>query len=227
MDTTTIVNIFIFALLLAGIIGLFFILLSNNLNTTQQPPQPTPQPTQPQPTPQPSPRPPQPTPQPRPPQPTPQPRPPQPTPQPPQPTPQPPQPTPRPPQPTPQPPSQRPPQPTRPPTDGKPQPPGEGGAAHVQAINTAFGLNVARNASQDACAARHAQAEPTIAQSHAVWKTGDHCSGGKGVIWFSSPDPTRAAKWWLQSGPHSSIVRSAGKLACGAGPTSSVCISYS
>lgn len=130
------------------------------------------------------------------------------------------------------PPPTRPPTTTRPltrppPTQGKTQPPGEGGgAAHVQAINTAFGLNIARNASQDACAARHAQAEPTLSQAHAVWKTGDHCSGGRGVIWFSSPDPTRAAKWWLQSGPHSSIVKKANKLACGAGPSSSVCISY-
>ena len=170
MDTTI---VFIFILLLAGVVGFCFILFSNSLNPPPPPPQPTPPP---------------------------------------------PQPTQRPPPP---------PQPTQRPPPPPSTPGGEGGgAAHVQAINTVFGLNIGTNPSQDACTARHAQAEPTISQAHAVWKTGDHCSGGRGVVWFSSPDPTRAAKWWLQSPTHSSIIRSASKLACGAGPSSSVCISY-
>ena len=96
----------------------------------------------------------------------------------------------------------------------------------MDAINKVFGLNIGKNPSQDACTARHARAEPTISQAHAVWKTGDRCSGGRGAVWSSSPDPTRAAQMWLNSPPHASIIRSAGKLACGAGPTSAVCISY-
>jgi hypothetical protein len=80
--------------------------------------------------------------------------------------------------------------------------------------------------SEDSCAARHARSEPTLAQAHTVWKTGDRCNGGRGAVWSGSPDPTAAARMWLNSPPHASIIRGASKLACGAGPSSAVCIAY-
>lgn len=96
----------------------------------------------------------------------------------------------------------------------------------VNAINSVFSLNLGSQSSEDSCAARHARSEPTIAQAHAVWRTGDRCNGGRGAVWSSSPDPMTAARMWLNSPPHASIIRNANKLACGAGPSSAVCIAY-
>ncbi len=96
----------------------------------------------------------------------------------------------------------------------------------VNAINSVFSLNLGSQSSEDSCATRHAHSEPTIAQAHSVWRTGDRCNGGRGAVWSSSPDPLTAARMWLNSPPHASIIRSASKLACGAGPSSAVCIAY-
>lgn len=136
-----------------------------------------------------------------------------------------------------QPPTQRPTQRPPPPKTDTPKLPIQdqntdsgGGAAFVSAINSAFGLSIGHNASQDSCVASHARAEPTLAQAHAVWKTGNRCPSqngqGKGAVWAGTPDPTVAARLWLNSPPHASIIRSASQLACGAGPSSAVCISY-
>ena len=96
----------------------------------------------------------------------------------------------------------------------------------VNAINSVFSLQLGSNSAEDGCAARHAAAEPTLAQAHNVWKTGDRCNGGRGAVWSGSPDPNTAARMWLNSPPHASIIRGASKLACGAGPSSAVCIAY-
>ena len=96
----------------------------------------------------------------------------------------------------------------------------------VNAINSVFSLQLGSNSSEDGCAARHAAAEPTLAQAHNVWKTGDRCNGGRGAVWSGSPDPNMAARMWLNSPPHASIIRGATRLACGAGPSSAVCIAY-
>lgn len=105
---------------------------------------------------------------------------------------------------------------------------GGGGGAnkYVQAINAAFSMNLGSESSQDACATRAAIGEPTIAQAHAVWRAGDHCGNGRGAVWAGTPDPAMAARLWLNSPPHANIIRGASKLACGAGPTSAVCIAY-
>jgi len=96
----------------------------------------------------------------------------------------------------------------------------------VNAINSVFLLQLGSNSAEDSCAARHAAAEPTLAQAHTVWKTGDRCNGGRGAVWSGSPNPDMAAKMWLNSPPHASIIRGATRLACGAGPSSAVCIAY-
>ena len=102
----------------------------------------------------------------------------------------------------------------------------EGGNAIVNAINRVFGLNLGENTEQHSCAARHAASEPTIAYAHTVWRTGDRCQGGIGAVWSGSPDPDMAARMWLNSPPHASIIRGARRLACGSGPSSAVCIAY-
>ena len=104
--------------------------------------------------------------------------------------------------------------------------PPTGGNPYVDAINKTFGLNIGYNSSQDACTKSHAEREPTGNLAHTVWRSGDKCNGGRGVIWYNSPNPVSAANWWLGSPTHSSIIRSAKTLACGAGPSSVVCISY-
>jgi hypothetical protein len=96
----------------------------------------------------------------------------------------------------------------------------------VNAINSVFSLNLESHFSEDSCASRHARSEPTISLAHSVWRTGDRCNGGRGAVWSGSPDPITAARMWLNSPPHASIIRSASKLACGAGPSSAVCIAY-
>ena len=96
----------------------------------------------------------------------------------------------------------------------------------VNAINSVFSLQLGSNSAEDSCAARHATAEPTLAQAHNVWKTGDRCNGGRGAVWSGSPDPNMAARMWLNSPPHASIIRGATRLACGSGPSSAVCIAY-
>ena len=101
-----------------------------------------------------------------------------------------------------------------------------GGNAIVNAINRVFGLNLGENVEQHSCAARHAASEPTIAYAHTVWRTGDRCQGGIGAVWSSSPNPDMAARMWLNSPPHASIIRGARRLACGSGPSSAVCIAY-
>jgi hypothetical protein len=103
---------------------------------------------------------------------------------------------------------------------------GSGGNAIVNAINHVFGLNLGENVEQHSCAARHAASEPTIAYAHTVWRTGDRCQGGIGAVWSGSPDPDMAARMWLNSPPHASIIRGARRLACGSGPSSAVCIAY-
>lgn len=101
-----------------------------------------------------------------------------------------------------------------------------GGNAIVNAINRVFGLNLGENTAQHSCAARHAASEPTIQYAHMVWRTGDNCQGGIGAVWSGSPDPDMAARMWLNSPPHASIIRGATRLACGSGPSSAVCIAY-
>lgn len=96
----------------------------------------------------------------------------------------------------------------------------------LDAVNKVFGMDIAENPTQNACAARHAVAEPTIAYAHTTWNSGDTCRGGSGEVWSSSPDPETAATMWLNSPAHASIIRSARMLACGAGASSAVCISY-
>jgi hypothetical protein len=101
-----------------------------------------------------------------------------------------------------------------------------GGNAFVKAINTAFSLKLGEQSSQDSCAAKHAVAEPVISVAHASFKAGDTCGGGRGEVWAGTPDPTMAARLWLNSPPHASIIRGASKLACGAGSASAVCVAY-
>jgi hypothetical protein len=112
------------------------------------------------------------------------------------------------------------------PTPQQPTTNTSGSNPFVNAINAAFSLKLGSNSAQDSCTARHASAEPTLAQAHTVWRTGDTCGGGRGAVWAGSPDPTVAARLWLNSPPHASIIRSASRLACGAGPSSAVCIAY-
>jgi hypothetical protein len=102
---------------------------------------------------------------------------------------------------------------------------GGGSNRFVEAINKAFGLSLGSNTAQDACVTRHAILEPTIAQAHNEFRK-DRCGGGVGAVWAGTPDPTTAARLWLNSPPHASIIRGAKSLACGAGPTSAVCIAY-
>lgn len=118
---------------------------------------------------------------------------------------------------------------TPPPTDGGDwytSTPTQGSNAFVNAINRVFGLNLGENVEQHACAARHAIDEPVISMAHNAFRTGDRCGGGQGEVWSGSPDPDMSARMWLNSPPHASIIRSARRLACGAGQYSSVCISY-
>lgn len=96
----------------------------------------------------------------------------------------------------------------------------------LNAINAVFGLSIESNAAEDACAARQAAMEPVISEAHKMWYAGDHCNGGIGVVWSSSPDPQVAASMWLGSAPHAAIIRSAQSMACGSGPSSAVCIAY-
>jgi hypothetical protein len=111
-------------------------------------------------------------------------------------------------------------------TTSKPTTPTTGSNAIVNAINRVFGLNLGENTAQHSCAARHAASEPTIQYAHMVWRTGDNCQGGIGAVWSGSPDPDMAARMWLNSPPHASIIRGATRLACGSGPSSAVCIAY-
>ncbi len=127
-----------------------------------------------------------------------------------------------------QPPKQQPNQPNQPPKQqpNQPKPVGGGGNAFVTAINSKFSMNLGSESSQDSCAAKHANAEPTLSQAHASWSAGDRCGGGRGEVWAGSSDPTQAAQMWLTSPPHAAIIRAASKLACGAGPSSATCVAY-
>lgn len=97
----------------------------------------------------------------------------------------------------------------------------------VRAINEAFNLNIASMPrKKNRCVARHARNEPTLATAHRTIQSGDTCGGGGGAVWAGTPDPTIAAQLWLKSPPHAQIIRASRRMACGAGPVSSVCLSF-